>query len=173
MSFFAPQYSPFGLCSLVCLLVHFCLFIHSFIRYFVQVVYLFFLLTYLFIHSFIFLFVCLFVQVVEDLKDESEPFRKMVMETIEKVLSNLGAADIPQSLEDRLIDGACNSARGVGVCCLWCLVFGVCCLRCHLYPPNMPIHEDMLIDVARLRALLEVFVVIHIQCLSHACHPSP
>jgi hypothetical protein len=44
-------------------------------------------------------------RVVEDLKDESEPFRKMVMETIEKVLSNLGAADIPQSLEDRLIDG--------------------------------------------------------------------
>lgn len=44
-------------------------------------------------------------RIVPDLKDESEPFRKMVMETIEKVLSNLGAADIPQSLEDQLIDG--------------------------------------------------------------------
>eukprot|EP00041_Stephanoeca_diplocostata_P034395 m.1171206 g.1171206 ORF g.1171206 m.1171206 type:complete len:1238 (-) comp24513_c0_seq1:788-4501(-) len=44
-------------------------------------------------------------RVVEDLKDESEQYRKMVMETIEKVLSNLGAADIPESLEERLIDG--------------------------------------------------------------------
>ncbi|KAI9029948.1 splicing factor 3B subunit 1 [Phycomyces nitens] len=44
-------------------------------------------------------------RIVEDLKDESEPYRKMVMETIEKVVSNLGAADINPRLEELLIDG--------------------------------------------------------------------
>jgi len=33
-------------------------------------------------------------RIVEDLKDESEPYRRMVMETIEKVVANLGASDI-------------------------------------------------------------------------------
>lgn len=42
---------------------------------------------------------------VNDLKDESEPYRKMVMETIEKVISSLGAADIDERLEVLLIDG--------------------------------------------------------------------
>ncbi|EST08416.1 Splicing factor 3B subunit 1 [Kalmanozyma brasiliensis GHG001] len=44
-------------------------------------------------------------RVVNELKDESEPFRKMVMETIQKVVSNLGAADIDERLEIQLIDG--------------------------------------------------------------------
>ncbi|KAI7854964.1 splicing factor 3B subunit 1 [Circinella umbellata] len=44
-------------------------------------------------------------RIVNDLKDESEPYRKMVMETIEKVISNLGAADIDPRLEELLIDG--------------------------------------------------------------------
>ena len=44
-------------------------------------------------------------RIVEDLKDESEPYRKMVMETIEKVIANLSAADIDQRLEEQLIDG--------------------------------------------------------------------
>lgn len=44
-------------------------------------------------------------RVVEDLKDESEPYRKMVMETIDKVVSALGAADIDARLEEVLIDG--------------------------------------------------------------------
>eukprot|EP00761_Pharyngomonas_kirbyi_P003619 gb/GECH01003623.1/.p1 GENE.gb/GECH01003623.1/~~gb/GECH01003623.1/.p1 ORF type:complete len:1038 (+),score=284.30 gb/GECH01003623.1/:1-3114(+) len=39
------------------------------------------------------------------LKDESEQFRKMVIETIEKVVQNLGASDIDQRLEEQLIDG--------------------------------------------------------------------
>ncbi|ORY95000.1 splicing factor 3B subunit 1 [Syncephalastrum racemosum] len=39
------------------------------------------------------------------LKDESEPYRKMVMETIESVVSNLGAADIDPRMEELLIDG--------------------------------------------------------------------
>lgn len=44
-------------------------------------------------------------RIVEDLKDESEPYRKMVMETIEKVVSTLGAADVDSRLEEVLIDG--------------------------------------------------------------------
>ena len=44
-------------------------------------------------------------RVVDDLKDESEPYRKMVMETIELVIQNLGAADIDTRLEEQLIDG--------------------------------------------------------------------
>ena len=44
-------------------------------------------------------------RIVDDLKDDSEPYRRMVMETIQKVLENLGAGDIDERLEERLIDG--------------------------------------------------------------------
>lgn len=44
-------------------------------------------------------------RIVEDLKDESEVYRKMVMETIEKVVAALGTADIDQRLEEVLVDG--------------------------------------------------------------------
>lgn len=44
-------------------------------------------------------------RVVNDLKDESEPYRKMVMEIITKVVADLGAADIDERLEVQLIDG--------------------------------------------------------------------
>ncbi|KAK4057851.1 U2 snRNP component prp10 [Microbotryomycetes sp. JL221] len=44
-------------------------------------------------------------RIVNDLKDESEPYRKMVMEIITKVVENLGAADIDERLELQLIDG--------------------------------------------------------------------
>ena len=44
-------------------------------------------------------------RVVDDLKDESEQYRKMVMETIEKIMANLGSADIDSRLEEQLIDG--------------------------------------------------------------------
>ena len=44
-------------------------------------------------------------RIVNDLKDESEPYRKMVMETITKVVQSLGASDIDERLEIRLIDG--------------------------------------------------------------------
>lgn len=44
-------------------------------------------------------------RVVDDLKDEAEQYRKMVMETIEKILGNLGAADVDSRLEEQLIDG--------------------------------------------------------------------
>eukprot|EP00617_Octactis_speculum_P010595 CAMPEP_0185775084 /NCGR_PEP_ID=MMETSP1174-20130828/81156_1 /TAXON_ID=35687 /ORGANISM="Dictyocha speculum, Strain CCMP1381" /LENGTH=1383 /DNA_ID=CAMNT_0028462555 /DNA_START=24 /DNA_END=4175 /DNA_ORIENTATION=+ len=44
-------------------------------------------------------------RIVDDLKDESEPYRRMVMETVEKIVQNLGAADIDQRLEEQLVDG--------------------------------------------------------------------
>ncbi|XP_048754617.1 splicing factor 3B subunit 1-like isoform X2 [Ostrea edulis] len=44
-------------------------------------------------------------RIVDDLKDEAEQYRKMVMETIEKIMGNLGAADIDSRLEEQLIDG--------------------------------------------------------------------
>lgn len=44
-------------------------------------------------------------RIVNNLKDESEAYRKMTVETIEKVISAMGAADIADRLEERLIDG--------------------------------------------------------------------
>lgn len=44
-------------------------------------------------------------RIVDDLKDESEPYRKMVMETVENVVQNLGASDIDVRLEEQLVDG--------------------------------------------------------------------
>jgi len=44
-------------------------------------------------------------RVVNELKDEAEPYRKMVMETITKVVATLGASDIDERLEERLVDG--------------------------------------------------------------------
>lgn len=42
---------------------------------------------------------------MDDLKDENEQYRKMVMESIEKIMGGLGAADIDNRLEEQLIDG--------------------------------------------------------------------
>jgi splicing factor 3B subunit 1 len=44
-------------------------------------------------------------RIVDDLKDDSEPYRRMVMETVQQVLENLGSGDIDERLEERLIDG--------------------------------------------------------------------
>ena len=44
-------------------------------------------------------------RIVANLKDENEAYRKMAMETIEKSIASLGAADIDERLEERLIDG--------------------------------------------------------------------
>jgi len=48
-------------------------------------------------------------RLVANLKDESEAYRKMTAETIEKIIASLGAADIGQRLEERLIDGILHS----------------------------------------------------------------
>ena len=44
-------------------------------------------------------------RIVNELKDEAEPYRKMVMETITKVIASLGASDVDDKLEVRLVDG--------------------------------------------------------------------
>ena len=44
-------------------------------------------------------------RIVEDLKDESEPYRRMVMECVDKVIASLGTADIDARLEELLVDG--------------------------------------------------------------------
>ncbi len=44
-------------------------------------------------------------RLVENLKDDSEPFRKLVMEAIEKIVATLGVADIDGRLEEQLMDG--------------------------------------------------------------------
>jgi splicing factor 3B subunit 1 len=44
-------------------------------------------------------------RIVINLKDDSEAYRKMSLETIEKLISSLGAADVSERLEERLIDG--------------------------------------------------------------------
>ena len=48
-------------------------------------------------------------RIVQNLKDESEAYRKMTLETIEKVIASLGAADIGERLEERLIDGVLSA----------------------------------------------------------------
>ncbi|KAF4928506.1 U2 snRNP component prp10 [Colletotrichum viniferum] len=44
-------------------------------------------------------------RIVVNLQDESEAYRKMTIETVEKIVASLGAADIGERLEERLIDG--------------------------------------------------------------------
>ncbi|RMY56264.1 hypothetical protein D0865_03749 [Hortaea werneckii] len=44
-------------------------------------------------------------RIVTNLKDESEAYRKMTVETIEKVIASQGSADINERLEERLVDG--------------------------------------------------------------------
>ena len=44
-------------------------------------------------------------RIVHELKDESELYRILIVETIDKVVTAEGATDIGQSLEERLIDG--------------------------------------------------------------------
>ncbi|KAF0728193.1 hypothetical protein Ae201684_014018 [Aphanomyces euteiches] len=44
-------------------------------------------------------------RVADDLKDESEPYRRMVMEAIDNIVQNLGVTDISTELEEKLIDG--------------------------------------------------------------------
>ncbi|KAI1345220.1 armadillo-type protein [Xylariaceae sp. FL0016] len=48
-------------------------------------------------------------RIVGNLKDENEAYRKMTVETVEKVVASLGAADIGERLEERLIDGILHS----------------------------------------------------------------
>ncbi|KAJ4372267.1 U2 snRNP component prp10 [Neocucurbitaria cava] len=44
-------------------------------------------------------------RIVTNMKDENEAYRKMTVETIDKVISSLGAHDVDQRMEEQLIDG--------------------------------------------------------------------
>jgi splicing factor 3B subunit 1 len=44
-------------------------------------------------------------RIVEDLKDESEPYRKMVIETFELIVQEQGVSDIDTRLEEQIVDG--------------------------------------------------------------------
>ncbi|KAF2498513.1 U2 snRNP component prp10 [Lophium mytilinum] len=52
---------------------------------------------------------------VGNLKDENEAYRKMSIETIEKVISSLGAASINDDLEKRLVDGTLTTFQDQSV----------------------------------------------------------
>ncbi|KAI0640816.1 armadillo-type protein [Trametes meyenii] len=60
-------------------------------------------------------------RIVNDLKDEAEPYRKMVMETITKVVASLGASDIDERLEEQttedqvMLDGFGTIVNALGM----------------------------------------------------------
>lgn len=43
--------------------------------------------------------------IVPELKDDNEVYRKMVIETVMKITVNLGVADVNLRLEEELVDG--------------------------------------------------------------------
>ena len=49
---------------------------------------------------------CVLSRIVEDLKDEAEPYRRLVMDAVRKILREQGAADVDARLEELLVDGA-------------------------------------------------------------------
>ncbi|CDF32068.1 Putative splicing factor 3b, subunit 1, SF3b1 [Chondrus crispus] len=53
-------------------------------------------------------------RLTDDLKDESDPYRRMVVETIEKVTEKLGLSDVDKGLESRLIDGLLYAFQAQG-----------------------------------------------------------
>jgi len=44
-------------------------------------------------------------KIVDELKDDNEAYRKIVIETIEKIVAQFGVADVDAKLEDRIMDG--------------------------------------------------------------------
>uniref|UniRef100_A0A7E4WAT1 SF3b1 domain-containing protein n=1 Tax=Panagrellus redivivus TaxID=6233 RepID=A0A7E4WAT1_PANRE len=49
--------------------------------------------------------VCIIQRIVDDLKDENEQYRKMVMETIDNIIVLMGTVDIDVRLEEQIFDG--------------------------------------------------------------------
>jgi len=44
-------------------------------------------------------------KIVDELKDENESYRKIVLETIERIAASYGVADVDAKLEERLMEG--------------------------------------------------------------------
>jgi len=81
-------------------------------------------------------------RVVDNLKDESEAYRKMTMETIEKSIASLGAADIDDRLEERLVDGILTAfqeqtVEDVGILNGFGTVVNALDIRCAQYLPQI------------------------------------
>lgn len=81
-------------------------------------------------------------RIVGNLKDESEAYRKMTVETIEKVISAMGAADINERLEERLVDGILHAFQEQSVEDIVLLngfgtVVNALGTRCKLYLPQI------------------------------------
>ena len=81
-------------------------------------------------------------RIVANLKDESEAYRKMTVETVEKVVASLGAADIGERLEERLIDGILHAFQEQSVEDIVMLngfgsVVNALGTRCKLYLPQI------------------------------------
>ena len=60
---------------------------------------------------------------MDDLKDENEQYRKMVMESIEKIMGGLGAADVDSRLEEQLIDGILYAFQVIHELCFFSFFF--------------------------------------------------
>ncbi len=52
---------------------------------------------------------------VDGLKNESEPFRRMVVDSVEKIASGLGLDDVDPRLEERLVDGLLFAFQEPGI----------------------------------------------------------
>lgn len=44
-------------------------------------------------------------KIVGELKDDNEQYRKIVIETVRKIVATYGVADIDSDLEEKLMDG--------------------------------------------------------------------
>lgn len=53
-------------------------------------------------------------RIVDDLKDENEAYRRMVMKALSEIVANLGTLDISLNIEQRLVDGAMYSFQEQG-----------------------------------------------------------
>ncbi|KAJ3253380.1 Splicing factor 3B subunit 1 [Boothiomyces macroporosus] len=81
-------------------------------------------------------------RIIEDLKDESEPFRKMTMETIEEIVKNLGSADIDDRMVEVLLDGVLyafqeQTAEDDGILNGFGTIVNSLGLRCKQYLPQI------------------------------------
>lgn len=82
-------------------------------------------------------------KIVNEMKDESEPFRKMVIETVEKIISNLGVADVNTRLEEQVMDGLLyafqeqSSDDSQAIVNAFGIIVNSFGIRCKVYIPNI------------------------------------
>ena len=79
----------------------------------------------------------------EDLKDDSEIYRKMVMEAIDAIVGGLGAADIDSRLEEQLIDGIMYAFQEQTTDDNLVMLNGFGCVVRHPTSPLFPIYSGI------------------------------